>query len=481
MTTRRAHLAVFALAASMASCHRASSSQESARRVDDTPAESASAGSTAPSPRAVPAGSPVVGPREVVFAVYLAAPPAPATVEAAKAAAKARVPEVALTSKGGKDGGVARPALMVVAPPIEQLAAPTERELTYVGRGLDEAQAKAAAASKGVLAMYWGLDADPTLARLREAQKLILEIAEKNGGFVWDEVTRELFTPEVWKKNRVDGWDGDLPRMRRHITIHYYATEDGRHRAITLGMGKFGLPDLVASDVPQSESGTMGTILDTTAQAFVEGALVGPGGALDLDLSAVRHTAEKEMNAKAAGQEAKMRGKIGLVTAAAEQGDPDNRLYELTFPAYAGATPNERQAKALLSILGARPDPKTGAAADDPELLAVRARVQKRLPAVGEAFAKGLPLGERIVVKAPFDTDQGSVEWIWVGVTGWDGAILRGRLENEPFSVKALHLGAKVEVKQASLADYIWVGSDGSKKEGGENSAILERRESQGK
>ena len=103
--------------------------------------------------------------------------------------------------------------------------------------------------------------------------------------------------------------------------------------------------------------------------------------------------------------------------------------------------------------------------------------MQKRLPAVATAFRAGLPLGERIIVKAPFKTDDGSIEWMWVGVTGWTGEVLTGRLENEPYQVKALHLGAKVDVKQASVADYVWIDGTGKKKEGGESAAILQRRE----
>jgi hypothetical protein len=112
----------------------------------------------------------------------------------------------------------------------------------------------------------------------------------------------------------------------------------------------------------------------------------------------------------------------------------------------------------------------------DPELAAVTARVQAHLPAVAKAFRGGLPLGEHIVVKGPFSADDGTLEWMWVSVTGWTGDVVHGRLENDPQAVKSLKLGAKVDVKQASIADYLWLRGDGTTKEGGESAEVLKRR-----
>ena len=47
--------------------------------------------------------------------------------------------------------------------------------------------------------------------------------------------------------------------------------------------------------------------------------------------------------------------------------------------------------------------------------------------------------------------------------------------------MKSLHLGAKVEVKQAAIADYMRIGADGKRKEGGESVEILLAREAREK
>jgi uncharacterized protein YegJ (DUF2314 family) len=63
-----------------------------------------------------------------------------------------------------------------------------------------------------------------------------------------------------------------------------------------------------------------------------------------------------------------------------------------------------------------------------------------------------------------------------VSVTGWTGGVVLGRLENDPQAVKSLKLGAKGDVKQASIADYLWLRGDGTTKERGESAAVRKRR-----
>ena len=446
----------------------------SAQRVADDPVPAASAPTPTRPTVAFNSGSTIESARSVRFAVYLPAATSPAVIADAQRRVRAQLPDVAVQTDPAKPP--VRPAVLLIAPELSAFAPPTKRQLELFGRGLDAAQSDAAVASKGVVVLTWALDADPKLDRLRKAQQIALDIAKKAGGFVWDETTRELYTPESWSKLRVGGWEGDLPDAKRHFTVHYYEAAQGRHRAITLGMGKLGLPDLVVQDVPQTQADAITTLLDVAAQLMVEGAQVGPEGKLAIDLTAIRHGAAKTEYTGTVESGATMKGFITLVTAESEEGDPDNRLAEVRFDAYPGATPVERQVAALTAILGAKSDEVTGASAKDPELEAVTKRVQAKLPTIAAAFRKGIPLGERILVKAPFDTDDKSVEWMWVSVIGWDGDVLRGHLENDPHRIKALRPGAKVEIRQDSIADYVWFKANGSR-EGGESMAVFERRQ----
>jgi uncharacterized protein YegJ (DUF2314 family) len=472
-----AFLLLVLLAAPAAGCHRrgAAPKPEPGQRTPEGPA-------LAETPSAEPAsrllgelsGSLLSPRRSIGFAVYLPAPPTAAQKRAATVRLKQRFPGLPVCPDKDDEH---LPCAQVLVPPIDEFAPPTEDQLARFGRGLDDAQRKVAAASKGALLLAWFLEGGPGNARLRDAQAVALDLAQSTRGLLWDETTRELFSPEAWKKERIEGWEGDVPDMRRHIVIHYYETDAGRHRAISLGMEKFGLPDLVMQDVPLHDADAGTVAIDAVAQKLVEGASLEPGGELRLDLRSIRHSGARDAFVGSCEQGATFRGRIQLAAVEGEAGDPDNRLAELRFPSYPGTTDGERQAAAFKSIVGVSPDRMSGAAADDPELAAVTARVQKRLPAVAAAFRAGLPLGERITVKAPFETDDGSIEWMWVGVTAWSGDAVSGRLENEPARVSTLRLGSKVQVKQASLADYVWMAADGAKKEGGESTLVFERRE----
>jgi uncharacterized protein YegJ (DUF2314 family) len=127
-----------------------------------------------------------------------------------------------------------------------------------------------------------------------------------------------------------------------------------------------------------------------------------------------------------------------------------------------------------------RQDPVVMFKGDDPELAAVKAKVQARLPELRASLQKGLPPGDALAVKAPFETDEGGIEWMWVHVTSWDGQAIHGEVGNEPDSIKRLSLGDKVEVQASDVADYIIRKADGTF-EGGESAAILSRRVKEGK
>ena len=303
-------------------------------------------------PDFVPPGSPIIPLRTIDLAVYLKAPAPPALVADVADKVHARFPSVALLKKPSP---TPPPTVVVVSPDLDELPVPSADELSRFGRDLTPAQVETAQGSKGAIVFSWLLDADPTYAELRKAETLVYEVAQKNGGFLWDDTTRELFSPDSWKKARLDGWQGEIPDARRHFTTHYYesATELGRrHRAVTLGLAKLGLPDLVVEDLPPPLWGAMKVLLDAIAQGLVEGAPLLAEGKLTIDLKALHHAAAKGAFVAAAGPNATFRGHVSLGIVDPEEGDADNRLAEVRFDGYPGQTEPERQAAGLRAILG---------------------------------------------------------------------------------------------------------------------------------
>ncbi|NUP10117.1 MAG: DUF2314 domain-containing protein [Polyangiaceae bacterium] len=470
-TWRQTATTLFTLVAlGMVACKPKPSSKDESdneKGARDTAAtEHAAATSATPS---AGAGSPVVQDRRFLFAVNTKAPVTPQQIADAKSIIEKAAPGIAFVD----DPGVGKTGISLIAPPPDQIEPPDENTIRYFGRGFDGSSAERARSMRGALGIGWNLDADPKLERLRAAQSSVKAFAEKMDGFIWDDATRELFTPAAFDSQRIAGWDSGYPDMRGQITIHYYENE-GRHRAVTLGMEKFGAPDLVIQDVPISQSNRGSHVRNVAAQLIVEGASIGSNGELVLDLAAIKHAPTKAYYS-GLDPSASHKTTIHLAAAKPEEGDAMNRLLEIRFPNGAGATEWERLAAAADALVGAPKDTPTAVAENDPELAAIKLRVQAKLPELAAAIQKGLPLGESISVKAPFDTDDGGVEWMWVSVTKWEGDTVHGVLDNAPAGIKSLKIGAPVTVKQSAIADYVRHKADDSL-EGGESIKVLDRR-----
>ena len=287
-----------------------------ARAATPTATPAAAKDTTDEAPDFVPAGSPVIPLRPIDFGVYLRTPVSSAMTADVAQSVHARFPRLKLLTKPEP---IPPPTVLVFAPEMENVGLPSASDLARFGRGLSAPQVDAASKSKGALVFSWLLDADPKLADLRGAQDAVLDVALKYDGFVWDDTTRELYSLQAWKRLRHDGWQGDIPDARRFITIHYYRTE-GRSRAVTLGMAKLGLPDLVVEDVPVMRSAAIVTVMEGIAQSLVEGAVVGADGRLPLDLATLHHAAARALYVAGAGPGATLRGHVALAIVDPEEG-----------------------------------------------------------------------------------------------------------------------------------------------------------------
>jgi uncharacterized protein YegJ (DUF2314 family) len=423
----------------------------------------------------VPAGSPLAGPIHFQFAIYYAKAP---TTD----------PMSALRSNLSKLGG--SPKLLAVAPTpasatepvvfanwntttvLQDYRAPNMEQLQRFGRGLSREQAEALQKADRALILDFAHPAQQSSAAMLKALQLTLQVASDTGGLVWDEETREVFTTDEWRKRRIDSWAGGVPDMSQQTVIHAYRS-DNLVRAITLGMSKFGLPDVVVSDFSWSTNRPMGHLVNTFAQAMAEGATLARPGQYDLNLRALRHAAARDLLLANLKPNAAAVAKLSLVNGKWESGDPKNRLYEIRFDRYPGPDRYAQQSALLTSAFGADEDSVTRLKHND-ELLAASKAANAQLPKLRDAFAKGLQPGEYILVKAPFATRDGGNEWMWVEVAKWSGDTIEGLLKNEPVDVPGLRGGQMVKVSQAKVFDYMRHHPDG-REEGNETTKIIMR------
>ncbi|MBN1911633.1 MAG: DUF2314 domain-containing protein [Pirellulales bacterium] len=353
----------------------------------------------------------------------------------------------------------------------ESYAPPDLESLQHSGRGLDRQQATALQGCECTLVLDFAYPREHVWDGMREAVQLLSQLARATGGLVWDEETRETFTPDEWDKRRIAEGTEDVPDISNHITIHVYSS--GEHvRAITLGMAKFGLPDVVVDRFSWSDSKKMGHLMNLLAQAMAEGAEAKANGDLDLDIKAIRHLKVRELMLSSPGPNATSKALLSLRKGVWEEGDPQNRLIAIGADRYAGPDVHARQEKMLGGLFGW--EDSIVYLKHNEKILEASRRAKAKLPALKKAFHAGLAPGEFILLKAPFETPDGGDEWMWVEVTSWKGARVKGLLKNEPFNIPDLHSGQIVEISETEVFDYVRRYPDG-RSEGNETGKIIQK------
>jgi uncharacterized protein YegJ (DUF2314 family) len=354
-----------------------------------------------------------------------------------------------------------------------EYAPPDARLLRLFGHGISKEQELSLQKSKKALILDFAHPKQSVWMGLRTASSLVEEVARETGGLVWDEETREMFSPDAWREKRLEHWTGDVPDISRQTVIHVYNSGEYA-RAITLGMAKTGLPDVVVQELPWPSQGQAGNLINLFCQSLAEGTPIALPGPLNLDLKAIKNTEVSSKQKKSFKANASGLACLSLKEGAWEEGDPKNRLIQLSADRYMGDDSHARQERMLSSFFGWE-DSITKVHHNE-EVLAESRKEREKLPELQRAFAAGLQPGEYIQVKAPFHTPEGNTEWMWVDVTGWKGDKIKGLLANEPFEIPNLHSGQMVEVRERDVFDYIRYFPD-KHSEGNTTGEILRKME----
>lgn len=422
-----------------------------------------------------PAGEQMAAKIGFTYAVYYLPKAAKDPLAVLRKHAAALSPELKLVDKFPES-----PAGPMLAARIEDdvanaFRAPSLAMLKFSGRGLSQEQAQAVQQSQQALVLSFGHPKKDVWRALRLASELVENTARDTAGLVWDEETRELFTPNAWHERRLAGWAGQVPDLSSQITIHSYKNGD-YVRAISLGMLKAGLPDIVVEEMPWSASRQVGTLINLFGQAMAEGARLPANGQFDLNLRAIAHAGVR--NAQMAGLKKGGTGlaRLALKAGKADEGDPDNRIIELGAGRYPGPDMHAKQEAMLSSLFGS--DDSIRYIRHDAALQEASRQARTRLPVLQKAFNAGMRPGEYILVKAPFATPKGGREWMWVEITGWQQGVIKGSLQNDPFEIPTLHAGQIVEVREDDVFDYVR-RLPGGQEEGGETSKIIAKMREQ--
>ena len=348
---------------------------------------------------------------------------------------------------------------------------PTMDQLRYFGRGVSSEQAAGMQHSTKGLVLAFSYGNHEAFKAIEQMSQLLSELAQSTNGLIWDEDTRLLFGVEAWNKTRLYPWTDGIPLVTKFTTIHAYKNGD-YVRAVSLGMSKFGLPDIVVNDFSWSLNTQMGDTINAFSQLLIEGAVVPSRGPYDLRIQSLKHEGMRTELTKSFIDKATGVGHLELKEAPHDEGDPDNRLIELAFDRYSGKSVQERHDQFIGTVFGHH-DGVLMTKHND-EILEVSKKAQAKFESFRTRFTKGLEPGEHLMVKAPFKTKDKGNEWMWVEVVTWKGGDISGLLRNDPDYIPGLHAGATVQIKQAEIFDYIRYTADG-KQEGNETGPLLEK------
>jgi uncharacterized protein YegJ (DUF2314 family) len=357
--------------------------------------------------------------------------------------------------------------------PSASYAPPSVESLRYFGRGISKEQADALQKTEAAFILDFQYGKEHVLDGMQAACALHERLARATGGVIWDEETREGFSADEWHKRRLSSWKNDLPDISQQVAIHAYKKETFV-RAITLGMAKFGLPDIAVEDFSWDSSRTMGILVAIFGQAMLEGAGADSPESFTLDLKKIRHDDVRERQLTTLKKHATAKVQLVLRSGKWEEGDPRNRLVKLGFDHYEGPDLHARQQKLLEDFLGWSDSIST--VQPNKELRDASERARAKLPKLRADFVSGLAPGESILVKAPFRAPDNGEEYMWVEVSKWKDSKIGGLLRSEPYKVKTLHAGQIVEVLEAEVYDYIRQFPDGSR-EGNETGKIIQAQQ----
>jgi uncharacterized protein YegJ (DUF2314 family) len=421
-------------------------------------------GQAAPVGEPVPAGSLLADKASFVFAVFHTQKPEDDPVKTVQDLLTRRKLTLKLEQVAKKE--TLPPAVVVRRTDTKTYPVPPEDLIRYFGRGLSKEDVGRLNQSRQVTTLWFLSSRDDSLKILKQANLLAGDLAVEYSGFVWDEETRECFTPQAWREHRIEAWKNKFPLVTDHIVLHAYNTGE-LNRAITLGMAKFGLPDIYTKDFPRSYLNGMGILTNVVAQTILEKPHLDREGLLPLDLAALSTEQDKGKD-KLEGQ-----ATVHLAVGTRDEGDPMNRLIEVVFPGDADSL-NVRQEALVTKLFGSERDGVVSVEHNQ-ELMAASQKARKHLiEKLKPRFLSGLAPSERLSVKAPFKTPDGGQEWMWIEVVKWEGEKIYGILMNDPHYIPGLKSGARVETTEDVVFDYIHKTPDGNS-EGNQTGKIMQR------
>ncbi len=355
----------------------------------------------------------------------------------------------------------------------EDFPAPDPDYLSY-SKGINENEIADLQNPKSAVALsFIGPNTDAAEMQ-RKIAEYIERISSRRSCLIMDYTTYEAFNSESWKTLRLKNLQPENTYIPAHITIHTYRDTE-YCRAVTLGMEKFGLPDLSIQNISCKNQASFGSLMNAVVQLWYEQDSIYYDSTMLVDINSIKNKLAFESLTSDLLEGAKLKATVKLKDIVPHQGDAANKQFEIVFEDTDYEFAQQEQDAIMTSLFGAE-DEDISYISHDEELLRLSEEAKINFEKLRSVFNSGLEPGSVLMVKSPFKTSDGGNEWMWVEVTKWSGEDLKGILQNDPFHIPNLKAGAIVDVKQYEMFDYIYYRADGTT-EGNKTTELIMKME----
>ncbi len=317
---------------------------------------------------------------------------------------------------------------------------------------LDAAGVAVLARSEVVVVTGFAASTTQVLPLLRQVYGAFATLARETGGVVEEVGTGRYFSAAAFLSH-AEAVATDPLDTTLLFVVETEEDPDGTSQLSTWGLRALGLPEFQVASVAEDRLDDVTTLLNTLAQvAFERGSLAETTPLLETTpaLPAARRRAV---------------GIAGTATASAvsPRDDPGHSpVARVAFEGRFDVPPPSTSTEAAPPGEDASED--TAAPAAPPATLEeARAQAAERFHGrVRAAFSAGLPPGDRLFVKAPFEAAQGRTEYLWIAVGTWEGGTIEGTLHSEPAWVQHLASGDAVRIHESDVFDWLLRRTDGT-------------------
>lgn len=353
--------------------------------------------------------------------------------------------------------------------PAKQYPAPDIPYLDHSSHNLSELEKKQLQSpANAILIVFTGSNQDIIEDNI-SINLIISSLLKNTSSIVTDYTTYESFNSESWDSDRVASWQQKNLDITSQFTIHLYREKE-YCRAVTLGMGKFCLPDISIPNISCNNQNSYASLINLVCQTLIEHYSIREDSSLLVDITKIDNDHVRNQLSQSLFKNAAKKSLIQLATVPLQEGDAYNTQLEIVFDNKEYSSPQEEQQALITQLFGSTD--KIDYVSHDKKILQASKAAKAKLPELKNQFQNGLEPGYSILLKGPFETDTGGREWMWVEVTSWNENHVKGILQNDPFEISSLKAGALVSIDLENVFDYILYFPDGTI-EGNETGKII--------